>query len=331
MNATDHRKQAMEARALWYVAPGSAELRNVAHSIPGTGEVLVRMLYSGLSRGTERLVFEGRVPESEWKRMRAPLQEGEFPFPVKYGYSAVGVVEAGPKELLNQNIFVLYPHQERFVIAADQAVVIPKSIPVQRAVLTANMETALNVLWDGNATPGDHIVVIGAGLVGLLIGALATRIPGTVVTVVDIDPTRRKIAEKLGIVFADPKAAPRNADLVIHTSATEAGLSLALDCAGDEATVVEASWHGEGACNVSLGGAFHSRRLRLISSQVGDIACNRRPRWDHRRRLETAVRLLADERLDALLGEEIPFAELPKHLPRLFAHGAAGVGALVRY
>jgi 2-desacetyl-2-hydroxyethyl bacteriochlorophyllide A dehydrogenase len=331
VKATDHRKEAVEARALWYVAPGAAELRTVTYATPGAGEVLVRMLYSGLSRGTERLVFEGRVPESEWKRMRAPAQEGDFPFPVKYGYSAVGVVEAGANELLNRNVFVLYPHQERFIIAAEDVVALPEGIPAQRAVLTANLETALNVLWDGNAAPGDQILVVGAGLVGMLIGALAARIPGTEVTVVDIDPARRKIAEKLGIVFADPKSAPRNADLVIHTSASEAGLSLALDCAGDEATVVEASWHGEGACNVSLGGSFHSRRLRLISSQVGDICCTRRPRWSRRRRLETAIRLLADDRLDVLIGEEIPFAELPKHLPRLFAQGAPGVGALVRY
>jgi len=331
VKATDHRKEAIEARALWYVAPGAVELRAATYSAPGAGEVLVRMLYSGLSRGTERLVFEGRVPESEWKRMRAPAQEGDFPFPVKYGYSAVGAVEAGAKELLGRNVFVLYPHQERFVISTEDVVAIPERIPPQRAVLTANLETALNILWDGNAAPGDQIVVIGAGLVGLLVGALAARIPGTEVTLIDIDPGRRKIAEQLGVHFADSKSAPRNADLVIHTSASEAGLSLALDCAGDEATVVEASWHGEGACNVSLGGSFHSRRLRLISSQVGDISCTRRPRWSHRRRLEAAVRLLADDRLDALLGEEIPFAELPKHLPRLFAQGAPGVGALVRY
>ena len=331
MKAPDHRKEAVEARALWYIAPGAAELRAVTNPMPGAGEVLVRMLYSGLSRGTERLVFEGRVPESEWKRMRAPAQDGDFPFPVKYGYSAVGVVEAGPKELLNRNVFVLYPHQERFVIVADEVVAIPEGIPPQRAVLTANLETALNVLWDGNAAPGDQIVVIGAGLVGMLVGALAARMPGTEVTVVDIDSSRRKIAEKLGVVFADPKSAPRNADLVIHTSATEAGLSLAFECAGDEATVVEASWHGEGACNISLGGSFHSRRLRLVSSQVGDISCTRRPRWNRRRRLEVATRLLADDRLDVLLGDEIPFAELPKQLPRLFAQGAPGVGALVRY
>lgn len=331
MKAANHTGPTIEARALWYVAPGTAELREATYPQPRAGEVLVRTLYSGLSRGTERLVFEGRVPESEWKRMRAPAQAGDFPFPVKYGYAAVGVVETGTKDLAGRNVFALYPHQERFVISADCVIPIPENIPARRAVLTANLETALNILWDGNAAPGDRIVIVGAGIVGLLVASLASRLPGADVTVVDIDPARKTLAERVGAVFADPKSAPHNADLVIHTSASEKGLSLAIECAGDEATVVEASWHGASACQVALGGAFHSRRLRLVSSQVGEIASARRPRWNHRRRLEAAVRLLSDERLDALVGEEIPFQELPKHLPRLFAHGAPGVGALVRY
>jgi 2-desacetyl-2-hydroxyethyl bacteriochlorophyllide A dehydrogenase len=322
--------QALEARALWYVAPGQAELRPAALREPGIGELLVRTLYSGLSRGTERLVFQGEVPESEWKRMRAPAQEGEFPFPVKYGYCAVGSVEAGPSSLLERTVFALYPHQSRFVIPVERVVVIPESVPPQRAVLAANMETALNILWDGHAAPCDRIVIIGAGIVGLLVAALASKLPGAEVTVVDIDPARKPLVERLDAHFAEPKAAPHDADLVVHASATEKGLALAFDCAGTEGTVVEASWHGAQACQLRLGGAFHSRRLKLISSQVGEIAPHRRPCWNHRRRLEASVKLLADARLDALLGEEIPFEKLPGALPRLFASGA-GVGALVRY
>ncbi|HLL29106.1 MAG TPA: zinc-binding alcohol dehydrogenase [Xanthobacteraceae bacterium] len=327
----DPRLDAVEARALWYVAPGAAELRTDTHPLPAAGDVQVRTLFSGLSRGTERLVFEGRVPKSEWERMRAPAQAGDFPFPVKYGYAAVGEIEAGPQPLLKKQVFALYPHQDRFVVPADDVVAIPAGVPARRAVLTANLETALNILWDGNAAPGDHIVIVGSGVVGLLVAALAARLPGAEVTAVDVDSSRAAIAEKFGFAFAEPKRAPHGADLVIHTSASEAGLSLAFECAGDEATIVEASWHGENACEVSLGGAFHSRRLKLISSQVGNIACTRRPRWTRRRRLQTAAQLLADERLDALLGEEVPFAELPRHLPRLFARDAAGIGALVRY
>lgn len=331
MKAPNHSGHGAANRALWYVAPGAAELREASYPQPRQSEVLVRTLYSGLSRGTERLVFEGRVPESEWQRMRAPAQSGNFPFPVKYGYAAVGRVEAGPEALMGRTVFALYPHQERFVVAAESAMAIPEAIPARRAVLTANLETALNILWDGNAAPGDRIVVIGAGIVGLLAARLAARIPGTEVTIVDIEPSRRAIAEQLGVAFAEPPTAPRDADLVIHASANEKGLSLALACAGKEATVVEASWYGATTCQVALGGPFHSRRLRLVSSQVGEIAVSRRPRWNHHRRLETVIRLLADDRLDILLGEEIPFDDLPKHLPRLLARDASGVGALVRY
>jgi 2-desacetyl-2-hydroxyethyl bacteriochlorophyllide A dehydrogenase len=323
--------QTMEAEALWYVAPAKAELRPAKLQEPKLGELVVRTLYSGLSRGTERLVFEGHVPESEWKRMRAPAQEGEFPFPVKYGYCAVGKVEAGPAALLGRIVFALHPHQSRFVIPVERAVLIPDNIPPQRAVLTANLETALNILWDGHAAPGDKIVIIGAGIIGLLVASLAAKLPAAEVTVVDIDPSRKALAEKMGARFAEPSAAPHDADLVIHASASEKGLALAFECAGTEATIVEACWHGAGACQLKLGGAFHSRRLKLISSQVGEIAANRKPRWNHRRRLEAAVRLLADARLDALLGEEVPFKNLPQELPRLFAPNAPGVGALVRY
>jgi NADPH:quinone reductase-like Zn-dependent oxidoreductase len=323
--------QAIEARALWYVSPGVAELRPAVCSTPHADEILVRALYSGLSRGTERLVFQGRVPESEWTRMRAPAQDGEFPFPVKYGYAVVGEIEAGPPELLNRTVFTLYPHQTKFVTPAECAFPIPDNIPARRATLTANLETALNVLWDAHAAPGDRIVIIGAGIVGLLVASLAARLPGAEVSVVDIDSSRKKLVETMGAVFTDPKSAPHDADLVIHTSASERGLALAFECAGKEATIVEASWHGADACKLALGGAFHSRRLKLVSSQVGEIASWRKPRWNHKRRIEAAIRLLADARLDALLGEEVPFEKLPQNLPRLFAQDAPGVGALVRY
>lgn len=326
-----HPASTTAAEALWYIAPGVAELRPAVLPMPKADELQVRMLYSGLSRGTERLVFQGRVPDSEWQRMRAPAQEGDFPFPVKYGYAAVGTVEAGPEGLIGKNIFALYPHQSRFTLPAERAIVLPDNIPPQRAVLTANLETSINILWDAHAAPGDRIVVIGAGIVGLLVASLAAKLPGAEVTLVDIDATRATLAEKIGAHFAEPKAAPHDADLVIHTSATEKGLALAFECAGMEATIVEASWHGSGACALSLGGSFHSRRLKLVSSQVGEIPAWRKPRWNYRRRLEAAVRLLADAKLDALLGEQVPFEKLPQELPRLFAPGAPGVGAFVRY
>lgn len=319
------------ARALWYAAPGRAEIRQSTLSAARPGEVLVRMLYSGLSRGTERLVFEGRVPTSEYDRMRMPTQEGDFPFPVKYGYAAVGTVENGPSALRNRTIFALHPHQDRFTIAETAVVPVPDSIPPKRAVLTANLETALNVLWDGETKAGQKIAVVGGGLVGLLVAALAVQPFAAEVTLIDKDSSRAELAEKMGAAFALPDAAMRGFDLVVHTSANEAGLALALDIAAFEATIVEASWYGDKPVSVPLGGAFHSQRLKLISSQVGSVAPSHRARFTHRRRMEEALRLLADDRFDALLGEEVAFEELPQHLPRLLAPDAQGVGALVRY
>jgi threonine dehydrogenase-like Zn-dependent dehydrogenase len=318
-------------RALWYVAPGKAELRPATIGDREPDEVLVRSLYSGLSRGTERLIFEGRVPESEWGRMKAPAQEGEFPFPVKYGYATVGEVEEGPAALKGKTVFALYPHQERFILPTEKVFTVPDEVPAKRATLAANMETALNILWDGNAQPGDRIAVVGGGIVGALVAALGSKIPGAEVTLVDIDPSREKTAKAVGAAFALPRNAPKEADLVIHTTASAEGLTLALELAGVEATIVEASWFGAGMVNVPLGDAFHSRRLRLVSSQVGNICASRAKRWNMRRRLEAAIRLLADDRLDALIGEEVPFAELPQQLPRLLSRTAPGLGALVRY
>jgi threonine dehydrogenase-like Zn-dependent dehydrogenase len=322
------------AEALWYEAPGRTALRPERLSAPATGEARVRMLWSALSRGTERLVFEGRVPASEHERMRAPLQDGDFPFPVKYGYCAVGRVEAGPPEVLGRNVFCLHPHQTCANISVQWLMPLPAGLPPRRAVLAANMETALNGVWDSGAGPADRIVIVGGGLVGLLVAYLMAGMPGADVTLVDIDIRRGDLATRLGLRFAEPGSLPtqaRDADVVVHASATPAGLTTALACAGNEARIVEMSWYGEGAVPVPLGGSFHSRRLALVSSQVGQVSPGRRPRWPHARRLAKALDLLQDARLDALITEEIAFADLPAALPRILSPGAAGLVTAVRY
>jgi len=273
----------------------------------------------------------GAVAESEWQRMRAPMQEGGFPFPVKYGYCAVGVVDAGPDAWLGKTVFALHPHQDCFVAPLDRLTVVPDAVPPRRATLAANMETALNALWDSGAGPADRIVVVGAGVVGLLVTALAARLPGSEVTVVDVASERREIAESLGARFAAPEAVPEGADVVFHTSASPAGLAAAIAAAGREATVVELSWYGDREIAVKLGGAFHSQRLKLLSSQVGQVSPGRRPRWDYGRRLGAALRLLADPRLDALVKEEIAFDDAAKELPRILAPGAGGLAPVIRY
>ena len=318
-------------RAIWYSRKGVAELRPAPLPRLQPGQALVRTLFSGISRGTERLVFNGAVSQSEWERMRAPHQEGTFSFPVKYGYCATGVVEEGPPQLIGRTVFCLHPHQDYFNVPVSALVPVPDGVPARRATLAANMETALNALWDGGAGPGDRIVVVGAGVVGLLVTSLAARLPGAEVTTIDVDESRRPMVESLGGRFARPDEAPREADIVFHASATAAGLATAINCAGLEGTIVEMSWYGDKPVAAELGGAFHSRRLKLVSSQVGQVAASRRPRWDYRRRVEAATRLLNMPALDALVAEEVAFEEAPRELARILAPGAAGLAPVIRY
>ena len=319
------------AEALWYVAPGRVEIRRQPLGEPASGEIRVRALYSAISRGTESLVFAGRVPETEFQRMRAPFMDGLFPFPVKYGYSIVGRVERGPVELRDRLVFALHPHQSLFNIPAEAAALLPDGLPPRRAVLAANMETALNASWDAAPAAADEIAIVGAGVVGALVAWLCGRLPGARVTLVDVDPSRAALAYALGATFAAPGAAPGDCDLVIHASGTASGLATAIRLAGDEATVLELSWHGAGEIAVPLGGAFHSRRLKLVSSQVGRVAPSHRARWTHRRRLAAALDLLADSRLDALVAPSVGFHELPHRLPDILAPESGVLCQLVSY
>jgi NADPH:quinone reductase-like Zn-dependent oxidoreductase len=303
------------AQALWYSRPGQAEIRQETLASPGADEVRVRALCGAISRGTEALVLAGRVPESEFERMRAPFMAGHFPFPVKYGYATVGRVEGGAEGLRGRTVFTLHPHQNLFNIPASAAVVLPENLPPQRAVLAANMETALNAVWDAAPGPADRIAVVGAGVVGSLVAYLCGRLPGAEVTLIDTNPARAELAQTLGVGFARPEAAKGDCDLVVHASGNAVGLGTALALAGEEATVLELSWYGDAPVTAPLGGAFHSRRLRLVSSQVGRIAPSHRPRWTHRRRLAAALALLADARLDALLAPPVVFQDLPRRLP----------------
>jgi threonine dehydrogenase-like Zn-dependent dehydrogenase len=263
--------------------------------------------------------------------MRAPFMTGTFPFPVKYGYSVVGLVERGPAALEGRVVFTLYPHQSVFNVPADAVAPVPDPVPASRAVLAANMEAALNAVWDAQPAAADHIAVVGAGVVGALVAWLCAQLPNVQLTLVDVEPSRIELARRLGAGFAAPGGAPGDCDLVFHASGTAAGLATAFDLAGMEATVVELSWYGTGDVVVPLGGAFHSLRLKLISSQVGQVASSHRARWTSRRRLDAALALLGDSRLDALLAPAIKFQELPLRLPDILVPQSGVLCQLVDY
>ncbi|MEV1083408.1 zinc-binding alcohol dehydrogenase [Streptomyces sp. NPDC050211] len=319
------------ARAFWLNSPGLGELREVDLPECAADEVLVRTLFSGVSRGTETLVFRGGVPESQYAAMRAPFQEGEFPGPVKYGYLNVGVVEEGPEALVGRTVFCLYPHQTRYVVPAAAVTVVPESVPASRAVLAGTVETAVNALWDAAPLVGDRIAVVGGGMVGCSVAALLARFPGVRVQLVDADPARAKVAEALGVGFAAPADALGDCDLVVHASATEQGLARSLELLTDEGTVLELSWYGDRQVSLPLGEAFHSRRLVIRSSQVGTVSPARRSSRTYADRLALALDLLADPALDALVTGESAFEELPEVLPRLASGEIPALCHRVRY
>ena len=308
-----------EASAFWITAPGQGALRGEVLRSRGPDEVLVEASFSGISRGTERLVWRGVVPASQRQAMRAPFQAGDFTFPVKYGYSSVGVVTGGSEQWRGLRVFCLHPHQDRYVVPVDAVVALPPAVPEARAVLAANMETALNGWWDVPPRIGDRIAVVGAGVVGALAAALAAAVPGSQVELIDVDPRKAEVARALGVTFCSPAEASGEADVVVHASGSSEGLATALRLAGIEATVLELSWYGDQAVRVPLGEAFHSRRLVLRSSQVGAVAPARRARRNHRQRLELALELLADPRFDALLAPPVRFADLPQAMQGLMA------------
>jgi 2-desacetyl-2-hydroxyethyl bacteriochlorophyllide A dehydrogenase len=320
-----------DARAFWIVEPGRGEIRREPLITPSTDDVVVRAFYSGISRGTEALVFQGRVPPSEFQRMRAPFQDGNFPAPVKYGYASVGRIERGPRELQDRTVFVLYPHQTSYVVPAQAVHVLPDDVPPDRAVLTASLETAINGLWDAEPHIGDRIVIVGGGTVGCLVAWLAGRIPGCDVELVDTNPQREAIAHVFGVRFAQPDTVWEGADVVIHASGSPAGLDAALKIAGFEATVVEMSWYGDQAVPLPLGEAFHARRLTLKSSQVGTVAGSQRARWDTRRRMQLALTMLTDSVLDVLITGESEFDELPDTMVRLASDSGDTLCHRIRY
>jgi threonine dehydrogenase-like Zn-dependent dehydrogenase len=308
-----------DAHAFWVREPGFGEIRPVTLPEPGPDDVLVRTLRSGVSRGTETLVFKGGVPPDQYGAMRAPFQEGDFPGPVKYGYLSVGAVEQGPPELLGRTVFCLYPHQTAYVVPAAAVTVVPEDVPPARAVLAGTVETAVNALWDARPLLGDRVTVVGAGMVGCCVARLLSRFPAAQVTLVDVDASRADVASALGVDFALPEDAGGGRDLVVHASATSAGLQRSLELLAPEGTVIDLSWYGDTEVRLSLGGAFHSGRLRIRASQVGTLSPARGGGRTTADRMALALELLRDPAFDALVTGESRFGELPDVMARLAA------------
>lgn len=319
------------AQAFWLREPGHGEIMVETVPEPGLNEVLVRSLHSGISRGTESIVHRGLVPLEQYTSMRAPFQDGDFPGPLKYGYLNVGIIEEGPEHLRGRVAFCLYPHQTSYVVPATAVTIVPMGVPASRAVLAGTVETAINALWDAAPLVGTRATVVGAGMVGCCVARLLRGIPGAHVSLVDVDPARGDVAAALEVDFALPEAATGLRDLVVHTSATSEGLQLSLDLLAAEGTVIDLSWYGDRDVQVSLGVAFHSRRLGLRASQVNAVSPAMLGRRTSADRLVLALELLQDPAFDAVITGHSPFHDLPEVMSRVASGDLPAICHVIDY
>ncbi|MCB0704669.1 MAG: zinc-binding alcohol dehydrogenase [Saprospiraceae bacterium] len=259
----------------------------------------LRASHSLISNGTEKTVSTGKVPDAAYDTMRVPYMSGRFEFPVKYGYSLVGVLEEPTHPRHGQRVHLLHPHQSLCPVDPSDCFRIPDNVPSDRATLASNMETALNAIWDSKISAGDRVLLVGAGLIGLLLARLIQGIPGVDLRIAEPNPIRAAQVQILG--FSLSANADADFDLAFHCSGTAAGLQLAIDKIGSEGKVIELSWFGDNAVNLKLGSSFHFQRKQLISSQVSSIPADHQSRWDFQRRKETVFKLLADTWYDQLL------------------------------
>ncbi|MDZ5076180.1 zinc-binding alcohol dehydrogenase [Nesterenkonia sp. HG001] len=323
--------EAPSSRQFWTVGPGRGELRQASPPRPADGEVLVETIVSGISRGTESMVHRGDVPPETAELMRAPHQLGELPHPVSHGYLNVGVVRdgqgEGAAELVGRTVFSLAGHREHVAVPAEDCHPLPPGCPPERALLAGAAETGLNALWEAGVSLGDRVTVIGGGMIGLATALLADRMPLERLEVVEVDAARRQLIDSLGLHALPPGRASTDRDVVLHSSATGAGLAEALRVAGDDTVIVEQSWYGQHHPDVPLGADFHARRLRIVASQVGEVAQPRRLRRTRRQRLQLALSLL-DERFDALLTGRSPLEDLPEVMDALAAEDPTWSGTI---
>lgn len=322
-----------EARALWHDGRQKSSIRKEELHPLQEGWCEIQTVFSSISPGTESLVARGKVPGEVQGDMACPYMGGEYPFPVKYGYSLVGEVVAGSRDMKGKMVHVLHPHQTRCRVREEDVYPVPPAVPAERATLASNMETAVNALWDSGATIGDRVLVVGFGTVGSLVTRLVSGLPGVRVQVVDTDTEKVKLAGQMGFEASTPDGGEGGTgfDLVFHTSGTGKGLQAAVDRVGFEGLVVDLSWYGNRKVSLALGGTFHTGRKKIVSSQVSYVAAGKRSRWDRNRRKELVFSCLEDAGYDAHLTSAVSFEDLPELFRTLRNSPARELSYLVTY
>jgi len=315
--------------ALWHLSEQESAIRSQSLPELKADKCRIESLFSLVSSGTESLVANGEVPTDLHDSMQVPYMEGDFSFPVKYGYSLVGKVVEGSHNLVGQQVHLLHPHQQHCVVNEADITIIPAGIPPQRAVLASNVETALNAIWDSRLSAGDRVLIIGMGLIGSLVARLASQFPATQVSVADTDPARLALAREQGFSQYEPSDAPF--DVAFHSSGSSAGLQTAIDAVGYEGKVIELSWYGTRSAEVKLGGSFHQQRKQIISSQVSQLPSHQQSRWDYRRRKQTVLNLLQDDGWDDFLTATVDFPEAPALFDKLRQGDRSQLSWTIRY
>ncbi|MEN0004557.1 MAG: zinc-binding alcohol dehydrogenase [Bacteroidota bacterium] len=320
--------QSTHSNALWHLSSSTSSLLSSAIPAPKEGQCLVKSEFSLISLGTERLVASGAVPVDLHQNMRVPYMEGSFELPVKYGYSLVGQVVTQGYPLSGKKVHLMHPHQSYCIVEAEALTLIPEKVPIRRAVLASNLETAVNAVWDSQVQIGDRVLVVGFGMIGALTALLLQQIAGVEVYIAERLPQRRALAQQLDFQLL---AEETDFDITFHTSSSSSGLQMAIDRLGYEGTSVELSWYGTKEVSMQLGASFHQQRKRLIASQVGQVPGSKQNRWDYRRRKQLVFQLLQQEKFDQLLTHEISLSEAPALFGKLREGTLEGIGWTIKY
>jgi len=318
----------MKSRTLVFAGPGQIVIEEQQAGTPRGDQLLVQTQFSGISAGTELLIYRGEAPPEMQADGNLPALAGTLAFPLHYGYSAVGEVIAlgpeAPSELLGRLVFAFHPHASHFLVAAAAVTPLPDDLPAEAALFLPNMETAINFLHDGAPLAGERVVVFGQGVVGLLTTALLSRIPlGSLITA-DPDPMRRATSRDFGAAQSlspsELQGLTQQADLTYELTGDPQALNQAISVTGFEGRVVLGSWYGTKQASLNLGGRFHRSRIRLLSSQVSTIASTLTGRWDKRRRLEFALQMVRAIEPARLITHRIPIERAAEAYALLDTH-----------
>ena len=317
----------MSHAALVFAAPYRVELQHSTIGSPGPGEVSVRTLVSAVSSGTEMLLYRGQMPPEMRVDESIPALDGAFQYPIKYGYAAVGRVEekgTGVQDVeVEDLVFCFRPHESAFVCGETDLIKVRNGVEPEDAVFLPTMETAVNLVMDGQPLIGEQVAVFGQGVVGLLVTALLSMTPLSSLVTIDQYEQRREESLALGATCSLSPDKPdlvevlqgsrdyRGADLSFELSGNPAALDMAIKAAGYGGRIVVGSWYGTKESKLDLGGRFHRDRVRLISSQVSTIAPEWSGRWSKARRFDVAWSMIRKLRPSRLVSHAFSLEEAP--------------------